>query len=197
MKKDLINLFIKAQPFRDDLDGFLIDFLLESIDTKRFWLWDPKDEEWHLPERQEDIENVEDLFKDDQIWGLLDDYLHDFVYDLPHAFVYQWMITKDGRSQIDRLIDNQQAGRVFDHHFKNRFSDLKLSEFGGIYDLATHALKIYIFNEIVNLFEEHYDHFSKHFGEINWYESEAYNQTGDPPITCLADVGMSQKDFIE
>ena len=175
----------------------MVDVLLETIDTKRFYLWDPKDKEWHVPETyQSDIENVEHLFEDNDIWSPVKDWISDFVYDLPKPFVYQWLITEDGLSQTDDLIDNQPAGRVYDRHFKNRFSHSILLDW-SVYDLASSAMKIYIFNEIVNLFEEHYDFISKHFGEKNWYESEAYDQTADfTHPTCLADVGMSQKDFI-
>ena len=195
MPNRLVELFIKTQPFRDDIKGFLIDIIKEEVDTKSFDLYDPDDKEWHPSESQRSIDDVQDLFlNEEDLFCALRDWICDFVCDLPRHYLYLWMAEDD--KFVDDLLDKKPAGPVYDYYFKNRFEHSDSLQDWTLYDIASNAMIIYIFNEICDSLDEHFLEIARHFGEKNWYESEAYNQTGDTPITCLADVGMSQKDFI-
>ena len=195
MPNRLVELFIKTQPFRDDIKGFLIDIIREEVNTKSFDLYDPEEKEWHPSEASRGIDGVQDLFLNEvDLMISLREWICDFVCDLPRPYLYLWMAEDD--KYVDDLLDKGPAGSVYDHHFVNRFESLTNLQNWTLYDIASNAMIIYIFNEICDSLEEHFWDIAAHFGEKNWYESEAYNQTGETTIKTLADVGMSQKDFI-
>lgn len=195
MPNQLIELFIKTQPFKDDIKNFLIDIIKEEVDTKSFDLYDPENNDWHPSEASRSIESFQDLsLNEEDLFCELHDWICDFVCDLPRSYLYLWMAEED--KFVDDLMDKKPAGSVYQYYFKNRFETAYSLQSWTLYDIASNAMIIYIFNEICDLFEEHFLEIAKHFGEKNWYDSEMYQSTLEPPIKTLADVGMSQKDFI-
>ena len=195
MSNELIELFIKTQPFRSDIKNFLIDIIKEEVNTKNFDLYDPENNDWHLSESQRSISDAQDFFlNEEDLFCALRDWIFDFVCDLPRSYLYLWMAEND--KFVDDLMEKKPAGAVYDYYFKNRFETAYSLQCWTLYDIASSAMVIYIFNEICDLFEEHFLEIAKHFGEKNWYESEKYHEDGEPPIKTLADVGMSQKDFL-
>ena len=203
MKMDLIRLFINNSPFDDaSIKKFLIDIIVHEVDPKDFSLYDPEKKEWWQNESDNDnseaITRVQDLFMHKDLMRLIADVTSDFVADLPKPFLYQWMVQEEWL--IDRLLKGEELQylAVFEslYLFKSRFKSCERIKEWSLCDLATSSMEYYMFFQVCSLIESNWDYLAEYFGEKNWYESEMYQSTLEPPITCLADVGMSQKDFL-